>query len=72
MNPQLNNLIAGVKAYLRTLGRSIIGKSHKDIEALYDGYEDLLEEYGDLATRFAANQAKPKSAPKKKATKSTK
>jgi cytochrome c551/c552 len=66
MKFQLNNLIAGVKAYLRTLGRSIIGKSHKDIAALYDGYEDLLEEYGDLATRFASAQ---KPTAKKKPTK---
>lgn len=67
MQFNLNNLIAGAKAYLRTLGRSVIGKSHKDIDALYDAYEDLLEEYGDLATRFAAAQ-KP-AAPKKKTTK---
>lgn len=64
MKLNLNNLIAVAKAYLRTLGRSIIGKSHKDIYALYDAYEELLEEYGDLATRFAASQ-KP-AAPKKK------
>lgn len=64
MKYQLNNLIAGAKAYLRTLGRSVIGKSHKDIDALFDAYEELLEEYGDLATRFAASQ-KP-AAPKKK------
>jgi hypothetical protein len=67
MQFNLNNLIAGAKAYLRTLGRSVIGKSHKDIDALYGAYEDLLEEYGDLATRFASTQ-KP-TAPKKKTTK---
>ena len=71
MKYHLNNLIAGAKAYLRTLGRSIIGKSHKDIDALFEAYADLLEEYGDLATRFAAEQKKAtkKAAPTKKATK---
>lgn len=66
----LSNLLAGLKAYTRTLWRSLIGKSHKDIEALFEAYEELLEEYGDLATRFAASQKQ--TTTKKKPAKTTK
>lgn len=51
---QLTKLIAAAKAYLRTLGRSIIGKTHKDLSTTYDAYEDLLEDYYDLAAHAAA------------------